>query len=307
MSKHHHVQIIGYPSDLGAGRRGVDMGPSALRIAGITRKLETLGYTVTDEGDIPVNALEVEDEGLSVLKFHAEIARATAILAERVEWALDANRFPLILGGDHSMGIGSLGGVAAHCKREGKRLGVVWIDAHADMNTPETTPSGNIHGMPLALAMGHGDPILRAIGGDFVKVQPENVVIIAARDLDVGEVELIKRLNVSAYTMFDIDKRGIYPIIAEVVEKLRSRVDHLHVSFDLDSVDPLVAPGVGTPVPGGLSFREAHFVMEYLAETQMVGSLDVTEVNPILDTRNSTAVFATEVVSSCMGNLQYQS
>jgi arginase len=301
MSKHHHVQIIGYPSDLGAGRRGVDMGPSALRIAGITRKLETLGYTVTDEGDIPVNALEVEDEGLSVLKFHAEIARATAILAERVEWALDANRFPLILGGDHSMGIGSLGGVAAHCKREGKRLGVVWIDAHADMNTPETTPSGNIHGMPLALAMGHGDPILRAIGGDFVKVQPENVVIIAARDLDVGEVELIKRLNVSAYTMFDIDKRGIYPIIAEVVEKLRSRVDHLHVSFDLDSVDPLVAPGVGTPVPGGLSFREAHFVMEYLAETQMVGSLDVTEVNPILDTRNSTAVFATEVVSSCMG------
>ncbi len=301
MSKHHHVQIIGYPSDLGAGRRGVDMGPSALRIAGITRKLETLGYTVTDEGDIPVHALEVEDEGSSVLKFHAEIARATAILAERVESALDANRFPLILGGDHSMGIGSLGGVAAHCKREGKRMGVVWIDAHADMNTPETTPSGNIHGMPLALAMGHGDPILKAIGGDFVKVQPENVVIIAARDLDVGEVELIKRLNVSAYTMFDIDKRGIYPIIAEVVEKLRSRVDHLHVSFDLDSVDPLVAPGVGTPVPGGLSFREAHFVMEYLAETQMVGSLDVTEVNPILDTRNSTAVFATEVVSSCMG------
>ncbi len=301
MSKHHHVQIIGYPSDLGAGRRGVDMGPSALRIAGITRKLETLGYTVTDEGDIPVNALEVEDEGSSNLKFLAEIARATTILAERVEAALDANRFPLILGGDHSMGIGSLGGVAAHCKREGKRLGVVWIDAHADMNTPETTPSGNIHGMPLAVAMGLGHPKLKAIGGDFVKVQPENVVIIAARDLDVGEVELIKRLNVSAYTMFDIDKRGIYPIIAEVVEKLRAQVDHLHVSFDLDGVDPLVAPGVGTPVPGGLSFREAHFVMEYLAETQMVGSLDVTEVNPILDTRNSTAVFATEVVSSCMG------
>ncbi|MBD1207576.1 MAG: arginase [Ignavibacteria bacterium] len=301
MSKHHHVQIIGYPSDLGAGRRGVDMGPSALRIAGITRKLETLGYTVTDEGDIPVHALEIEEEGSSNLKFLTEIARATTILAERVESALDANRFPLILGGDHSMGIGSLGGVAAHCKREGKRLGVVWIDAHADMNTPETTPSGNIHGMPLAVAMGLGHPKLKAIGGDFVKVQPENVVIIAARDLDVGEVELIKRLNLSAYTMFDIDKRGIYPIIAEVVEKLRPQVDHLHVSFDLDSVDPLVAPGVGTPVPGGLSFREAHFVMEYLAETQMVGSLDVTEVNPILDTRNSTAVFATEVVSSCMG------
>lgn len=301
MSKHHHVQIIGYPSDLGAGRRGVDMGPSALRIAGITRKLETLGYTVTDEGDIPVHALEIGEEGSSNLKFLTEIARATTILAERVESALDANRFPLILGGDHSMGIGSLGGVAAHCKREGKRLGVVWIDAHADMNTPETTPSGNIHGMPLAVAMGLGHPKLKAIGGDFVKVQPENVVIIAARDLDVGEVELIKRLNLSAYTMFDIDKRGIYPIIAEVVEKLRHQVDHLHVSFDLDSVDPLVAPGVGTPVPGGLSFREAHFVMEYLAETQMVGSLDVTEVNPILDTRNSTAVFATEVVSSCMG------
>jgi arginase len=177
----------------------------------------------------------------------------------------------------------------------------VWIDAHADMNTPETTPSGNIHGMPLAIAMGLGDPTLKAIGGDFVKVKPENVVIIAVRDLDKGEVELIKHLNISAYTMFDIDKRGIYPIIAEVVEQLRHQVDHLHVSFDLDSVDPIVAPGVGTPVPGGLSFREAHFIMEYLAETQMVASLDVTEVNPILDTRNSTAVFATDVVSSCMG------
>ncbi len=301
MSKHHHVQIIGYPSDLGAGRRGVDMGPSALRIAGMTSRLESLGYTVTDEGDIPVHALEVEDEGASNLKFLKEIARATTILAERVEAALDAKRFPLILGGDHSMGIGSLGGVAAHCKRTGKRLGVVWIDAHADMNTPETTPSGNIHGMPLAVAMGHGDATLKSIGGDFVKVQPENVVIIAARDLDKGEVALIKQLGINAYTMFDIDKRGIYPIIAEVVEQLRPHVDHLHVSFDLDSVDPLVAPGVGTPVPGGLSFREAHFIMEYLAETRMVASLDVTEVNPILDTRNSTAVFAIDVVSSCMG------
>lgn len=299
--QHHHVQIIGYPSDLGAGRRGVDMGPSAIRIAGITRKLEALGYAVTDEGDIPVHALEVEEEGSSNLKFLHEIARATAILAERVEAALELQRFPLILGGDHSMGIGSLGGVAAHCKRHSKRLGVVWIDAHADMNTPETTPSGNIHGMPLAIAMGLGDPTLKAIGGDFVKVKPENVVIIAARDLDKGEVELIKHLNISAYTMFDIDKRGIYPIIADVVEQLRPQVDHLHVSFDLDSVDPIVAPGVGTPVPGGLSFREAHFIMEYLAETQMVASLDVTEVNPILDTRNSTAVFATDVVSSCMG------
>ncbi|MCU0425226.1 MAG: arginase [Candidatus Kapabacteria bacterium] len=301
MSKLHHVQIIGYPSDLGAGRRGVDMGPSALRIAGITGKLEALGYTVTDEGDIPVHALEAEDEGSSKLRYHQEIARATAILAERVEAALESQRFPLILGGDHSMGIGSVGGVAAYCQKHGKRLGVVWIDAHADMNTPETTPSGNIHGMPLAVAMGYGDATLRSIGGDFVKVKPENVVIIAARDLDKGEVELIKRLNISAYTMFDIDKRGIYPIIAEVVEQLRPHIDHLHVSFDLDSVDPQVAPGVGTPVPGGLSFREAHFIMEYLAETRMVGSLDVTEVNPILDTRNSTALFATDIVSSCMG------
>ncbi|MCS6808150.1 MAG: arginase [Bacteroidota bacterium] len=301
MSKRHQVQIIGYPSDLGAGRRGVDMGPSALRIAGITRKLQALGYTVIDDGDIPVRTLETEHEGATNLKFLDEIVRATSILAERVEQALDSNRFPLILGGDHSMGIGSLGGVAAHCRKERKRLGVVWIDAHADMNTPETTPSGNIHGMPLAVAMGYGDRRLCAIGGDFPKVAPENVVIIAARDIDKGEVELIKRLNISAYTMFDVDKRGIYPIIAEVVNKLREHVDHVHVSFDLDSVDPFVAPGVGTPVPGGLSFREAHFIMEYLAETHMVNSLDVTEVNPILDTRNSTAIFATDIVSSCMG------
>jgi arginase len=297
----HHVHIIGYPSDLGAGRRGVDMGPSALRIAGLTRKLETLGYAVTDEGDIPVHALEIEEEGDARLKFLGEIARASAILASRVEEALGKEHFPLIVGGDHSMSVGSVAGVAAHCRREGKRLGIVWIDAHADMNTPETTPSGNIHGMPLAVALGYGHEKLRAIGGDFVKVEPENTVIIGARDIDSGEAELIKRLNLAAYTMFDIDKRGVFPIIKEVVERLRPRVDHLHVSFDLDSVDPLVAPGVGTPVPGGLSFREAHFIMEYLAETQMVSSLDVTEVNPILDTRNSTAAFAVEVVGSCMG------
>jgi arginase len=296
-----HVHIIGYPSDLGAGRRGVDMGPSAVRIAGIAAKLTALGYDITDEGDIPVRTQETQEEGATNLKFLAEITQNTGILAERVQAVLDDNRFPLVIGGDHSMGIGSVAGAAAHCRKHGKRLGVVWIDAHADMNTPETTPSGNIHGMPLAISMGYGNAALRAIGGDFVKVHPENVAIIAARDLDNGERALIKELGVLIYTMSDVDKLGVYTVIKEVIDHLKTRVDHLHVSFDVDSIEPTIAPGVGTPVPGGLSFREAHFIMEYLAETGMVRSLEVTEVNPILDTRNSTALLAADVVCSCMG------
>jgi arginase len=295
------VHLIGYPSDLGAGRRGVDMGPSAVRIAGLAGKLTALGYTVIDDGNIPVRTPETQDEGPSNLKYLAEVTQNNILLASSVESVLDNNRFPLVIGGDHSMGIGSVAGVAAHCRKHSKRFGLVWIDAHADMNTPETTPSGNIHGMPLAIAMGYGDAGLRAIGGDFVKVPPENVAIIAARDLDNGERALIKTLGVRTYTMSDVDKLGIYTVIKEVIEHLKPRVDHLHVSFDVDSIEPAIAPGVGTPVPGGLSFREAHFIMEYLAETGMVRSLEVTEVNPILDTRNSTAVLAADVVCSCMG------
>ncbi len=301
MATKQTIHILGLPISLGAGKRGMDTGPSALRIAGLRGRLEALGYHVHDEGDILITSQEIQNVENERMRYLPEIKRVSALLAERVDVVLTNGGFPLMLGGDHSMSIGSLAGIGAYCKREGKKLGVVWVDAHPDMNTSETSPSGNIHGMPLAVAMGHGMEDLTSIGGSFQKVHPENVVIIGARDIDQGEAALIKKLNVKTYTMYDVDKIGIYKMMQEVIEQMSKHVDHLHVSFDVDSVDPSIAPGVGTPVSGGLSYREAHFIMEALAETGMIASMDVAEVNPILDNRNKTAVFAAEIVSSCMG------
>lgn len=295
------VSLIGFPMDLGAGRRGVDMGPSALRIAEIEKKLEALGYDVVDDGDIQVKTREVQRITDKRLRYLPEIARACEKLGQRVKKSLDDKRFPIILGGDHSMSIGSIAGVAAHCREQGKRLGVLWIDAHADMNTPETSPSGNIHGMPLAVSMGLGSPKLTSLLGDFRKVEPHNVAIIGARSVDQGERDLIRDLSVQVYTMLDIDKEGIFHVIDKVLTYFSANVDYVHVSFDLDSVDPTIAKGVGTPVPGGLSYREAHLIMEMVAERGKMGSLEVAEVNPILDDRNQSAVFATDIICSCMG------
>jgi len=301
MHKPTRVRIIGFPIDLGADRRGVDMGPSALRIADIDRKLEALGYTVIDEGDIPVRNIEVQEMADVKLKYLPEIAEMSAVLASRVESVLDDGDFPLILGGDHSMSIGSLAGIGAHCAKHKKTLGVIWIDAHADMNTAETTPSGNIHGMPVSIALGIGHPSLTSIGGAFPKLDPRNLAIVGLRSIDPGERELIKELGVAAYTMFDVDKLGMYEIASRVLEDMARSVDHLHISFDVDGVDPSFAPGVGTPVPGGLSFRETHLFMEMISKVEAYASLEVAEVNPILDVRNSTAEFASDVVSSSMG------
>lgn len=301
MHKPTRVRMIGFPIDLGADRRGVDMGPSALRIADIDRKLEALGYTVVDEGDIPVRNIEVQDMAEPKLKYLPEIAEMSAVLASRVESVLDDGDFPLILGGDHSMSVGSLAGIGAHCKKHNKTLGVIWIDAHADMNTAETTPSGNIHGMPVAIAMGIGHPSLTSLGGDFPKLDPRNLAIVGLRSIDPGERDLIKELGVAAYTMFDVDKLGMYEIASRVLEDMARSVDHLHISFDVDGVDPSVAPGVGTPVPGGLTFRETHLFMEMISQVEAYASLEVAEVNPILDVRNSTAEFAADVVISSMG------
>ena len=296
------IQLIGFPMSLGAGKRGMDTAPSALRIAGIRKRLEALGYIVKDSGDIQIISQETQDVGNPRLRYMEEILRVSRKEAAMVQAVLDVGDFPLIMGGDHSMSIGTLAGVGLHCQEQGKKLGVVWVDAHPDMNTPESSPSGNIHGMPLAVSMGIGAPELTSLGGDFVKVEPENVIIVGARDIDTGEAELIKRLGVKTYTMYDIDKLSMVRIVEEVVAGMRERkIDHLHVSFDVDSADPSVAPGVGTPVPGGLSYREAHFLMEGLAESGMVASMDITEVNPILDERNRTAEFAAEIVCSCMG------
>ncbi|MGE5436976.1 MAG: arginase [Syntrophothermus sp.] len=295
------VEIIGFPMDLGADRRGVDMGPSALRIAELQTKLEKLGYDVIDKGDIFVEIKEKQKIENPKLKYLNEIIRTSLELAKKVELALDAKHFPLCIGGDHSMGLGTIAGIASYCKKKDLDLGVIWIDAHADMNTDTTTPSGNIHGMPLAASLGLGNPELVNFLGFNPKVKPENCTIIGLRSIDDDEKLNIKKLDLNVYTMSDIDRLGIHRIITKVLKQFNKKVDHIHVSFDLDSVDPSVAPGVGTPVQGGLSYREAHSLMESIAECGCMSSLEISEVNPILDNKNASAIFAADLAASSMG------
>ncbi len=295
------VSIIGFPVDLGAGRRGVDMGPSALRIAGLESKLKALGYKVEDTGDINIEIMERQKVINPKLKYLNEILKTSKKLASRIEKVLEQNKFPLCLGGDHSMALGTLAGIASYCRKNNLTLGVIWIDAHADMNTDETTPSGNIHGMPLAASMGLGHPELVDFYGFAPKLKPENCTIIAARSIDPEERINIKKLNPTVYTMSDVDKLGIHRIISRVLKQFKEKVDHIHVSFDVDSVDPNFAPGVGTPVPGGLNYREAHLLMESIAECGCMSSLGVAEVNPILDVKNNSAKFAADLIASSMG------
>ncbi len=294
------IHIIGVPMDLGAGRRGVDMGPSAIRIAGVAEKLRALGHVVTDEGDIPIKPPELQKIRNDNLKYLPEIVRACTLLAGKIEKTISTGGFPLVLGGDHSIAIGSIAGIAAMCRKQKKRLGVLWIDAHGDLNTPDTTPSGNIHGMPLAASLGLGAIELTSVGGDFKKLTPQDVVLIATRDLDDGERKLIKNLGINIFTMEEIDKHGMSMVMARALRKLKG-VDHLHVSFDLDAVDPQVSPGVGTPVKGGLNYREAHLIMETLNQSGTMSSLEVVEANPILDNRNQSAEFAVELIQSGFG------
>ncbi len=295
------VNIIGFPIDLGADRRGVDMGPSAIRIAGIKEKLERLGYKIIDSGDIFVQIMERQKVTNPKLKYLNEILKTSKTLAGKVEKVLEREQFPLCIGGDHSMALGSIAGISAHCRKHRKKLGVIWIDAHADMNTENTTPSGNIHGMPMAAAVGLGNEQLVNLYGFSPKVKPENCALIGVRSIDPLERLSIKSINLSVYTMSDVDKLGIHRIISRVLKHFKEKVDHIHVSFDVDSVDPEVAPGVGTPVRGGLSYRETHLLMESIAECGCMDSLEVTEVNPILDSKNKTARFVTDVVASVMG------
>ena len=297
----NHIDIIGFPMDLGADRRGVDMGASALRIAGIKNKLTVLGYSVSDLGDIFIRNQEIQKIKNPKLKYLDEIAKTCTLLAKHVEKSLDNNRFPLCLGGDHSMAIGSIAGISAHCKKNKKEPGLIWIDAHADMNTEETSPSGNIHGMSVAAAIGLGDYKLTHISGFSPKIKAENCVLIGIRSLDPLERVAIKKSGMTVYTMTDIDRKGINFIITKALKELTKRVQHIHVSFDLDSVDPAFAPGVGTPVPGGLNYRETHLIMETIAECGCMSSMEVAEVNPILDSKNKSAEFTVELIASSMG------
>ncbi|HSO67069.1 MAG TPA: arginase, partial [Desulfatirhabdiaceae bacterium] len=237
----------------------------------------------------------------SRLKYVDEIATAAQILADQVEKSLTQDHFPLCLGGDHSVAIGSIAGVSAFCRKNGKTPGVIWIDAHADMNTEKTTPSGNIHGMALAIAMGLGDPRLTHLNGYAPKILPEHSALIGIRKIDRLEKQTLKNRRLPVYTMSDIDRKGVDFIIGNILKNLKANVDHIHVSFDVDSVDPLIAPGVGTPVSGGLTYREIHLLMETIAECGCMSSMDVAEVNPTLDNRNTSAELAADIVASSMG------
>jgi arginase len=294
------IHVIGVPMDLGAGRRGVDMGPSAIRIAGIGERLRDLGYKVIDEGDLRIRTQEEQRIKDQRAKYLPEISRAARLLAKKVERIHSHGHFPLVLGGDHSIAIGTVSGIAAYCRRRRKKLGVLWIDAHGDINTPASSPSGNIHGMPLAALLGMGPRELSAVGGSSRQVDPQNVAIIGLRSLDQGERGVLRKLHVPVYTMGDVDRFGIHKVFRKALAGLR-KVDYLHVSFDLDSIDPVYAPGVGTPVKGGLDYREAHLLMELLAESEKMTSFEIVEVNPILDERNKSAEFAVELIQSAFG------
>ncbi|MDH3268265.1 MAG: arginase [Ignavibacteria bacterium] len=296
-----NVSIIGFPMDLGADRRGVDMGPSALRIAGLQTKLEVLGYKVNDNGDIKIEIMERQKIKNPKLKYLDEIIKTSKLLADKVEKVLEKGDFPLCIGGDHSMALGTTSGIASYCEKRKYKLGVIWIDAHSDMNTDKTSPSGNIHGMPLASLLGLGcDELVNLL--DFApKLDSANCALIGIRSIDEAEKANIRKLKVPIYTMNDIDKLGIHRIIAKVLKQFGENVDHIHISFDVDSVDPSIAPGVGTPVPGGLSYREAHLLMETIAECGCMSSLEVAELNPILDHKNQSAAFTADLIASSMG------
>lgn len=304
------VRIIEMPLDYGASRRGSDMGPSAIRLAGLRDKLLSLGI----ESDslyppIPIPPQEYIDPRTEITCDNAKhlgpILDACTQLATHVEAVITANDFPLILGGDHSIALGSLAGTSAAHKKTNKKVGVLWIDAHGDFNTSKTSPSGNIHGMILAASCGYGIEQLVSFYTGGRKIDPKNVCYIGVRDLDPGEKRLMKEAGVRVFTMSDLDRRGISRTIAEIIGFFKERVDTLHVSFDIDAIDPRVAPGVGIEVPGGLSYREVLFLMEELAATGMVSSADMVEVNPIHDIKNSTARMAVNLIGRLLGETIY--
>jgi len=299
--KKRNIGIIGVPIDLGAGRRGVDMGPSAIRVADLERRLEELGHKVEDYGDLDVMIPETQKVGTGKLRYKKPILSACRELMKSVERCLDENRMPLVLGGDHSIAIGSVAGSTNWYARRGEQLGLIWFDAHGDANTPETTPSGNIHGMSLAVALGVGDHELVHLGGRSPKVQARNTVLIGIRDIDAGERDFLKKSGVTCYTMRDVDERGMRDVLDEAIRLASDGTAGLHLSFDLDVVDPEDAPGTGTPVWGGLSYREAHLAMEIFADRANIVSLDLVEVNPVLDNQNMTGLLAAELAQSALG------
>ncbi len=291
------ISIIGVPMDLGAGRRGVDMGPSAIRYANIINRMEKFGYDVVDYGDLYIPTPNKNVSENIKLRHLKEVKAVNEELAKAVSNIIKDGRYPLVLGGDHSIGIGTIAGIAENYSN----LGVIWFDAHGDLNTPETSPTGNIHGMPLAISLGYGHTDLVNILNFSPKLKPENIVIIGARFLDKGEKELIKQLGIKICTMHEIDKFGMAKVMEEAILYLKNNTDGVHLSFDLDGLDPSAAPGVGTPVNGGLTYREGHLAMEMIAEAGLLISAEFVEVNPILDNGNKTAEVAVGLIASAFG------
>lgn len=295
------VAIIGVPLDLGGNRRGVDMGPSALRLTSLVTRLKMLGYDVVDTGDVDVPLPEECRLGDPKKKYAREIGEVCQALCERVAKEMEEGRIPVTLGGDHSLAMGSIAGVAKHYRAKGERVGLLWFDAHGDMNTPESTNSGNVHGMPLSHVLGMGDESLAQIGGFRPKVQASSTCLIGIRDLDDREKRLIADSGVTVFTMKDIDRHGVSHVIDEAIERASRGTSGIHVSFDVDAIDPSEALGVGTPKKGGLTYREAHLCLEIVADTKLLTSLDMVEINPILDNRNTTGELGAELILSALG------
>jgi len=287
--------------DLGQSRRGVDMGPSALRVAGLQSRLKQLGHQVEDVGNMEVKQAEEMPYGEKRAKYLKEIAETCQDLATLVEKTLGEGMTPIVLGGDHSIAVGSLSGVANFFRQQQKRIGYLWLDAHGDMNTPESSPSGNVHGMPLAAILGYGAPELVDLLGFKPKVEPRNVSIVGARDLDSKERRIIKESGVHVFTMRDIDERGMREVMTEAMRFATDDTDGIAVDLDMDFVDPEDAPGVGTPVRGGVTYREAHLALEMIADSEAMVSLEVVEINPVIDEHNKTAILGVELILSGLG------
>jgi arginase len=287
--------------DLGQSRRGVDMGPSALRVAGLQARLKQLGRQVEDSGNVPVRQPEEQHYGDKSAKYLEEISEACKGLAEAVKKTLDEDLVPLVLGGDHSIAVGTTAGAVAHFQKKSKRIGMIWLDAHGDMNTPESSPSGNVHGMPLASIMGYGPPELTDLGGIKPMVEPHNVVLVGIRDLDSKERKLVKDSGVHVFTMRDVDERGMREVMAEALRFAGDDTAGITVSLDMDFVDPTDAPGVGTPVRGGATYREAHLALEMIADSKSMVSFELVEINPVIDVHNTTASLGVELILSGLG------
>jgi len=297
MIRKNPIHLLGMPQDYGQTLRGVDMGPSSIRVAGLHERLTRLGLEVVDDGDLECPVMATQDEGDPRLRFLPAVVEGSKHLALVVEKLVNGGGFPFVLGGDHSISIGTMAGLAA----VEARSGLIWFDAHGDFNTPDTTPSGNIHGMALAVNLGYGDPRLTSVGGARPKALEENTVVVGLRDLDPGERDLLKKTKVTVFTMREVDEMGMRTVMEKAIEIASKGVSRVHLSFDLDVLDPDEAPGVGTPVKGGVTYREAHLAFEILADSGVLTSMEMVEVNPTLDQRNLTSELAVGLAASALG------